>query len=614
MNARLEGEAPFKSSGILRSVRTQKSWTRWLAALASPLTRILGARGRKAARAAAERSGELPAKERRRVLGALHPVDDSNHMVALLAACSREERNSLVLSMPRWKRLLFSERLRQSPTQWQSYDGRPWRHPWLTAVHLKRLRATSDRVLADAHAFAADADASQLRFGFVGNIANALYVRAVPLRRLGLHVTQFLHPQDHFALSDPAWEEFDGAIEGDEFDVRALRSAGVALPFVSDVVRTEQDESWQEIHSAVRAGEEGQVRMALQRYPFLDLVDLLAFESYLSVLPTLDRLQQMDALLVTQSVQIAYLAKRPYLATQNGGDLWFEASRGDALGILQRRGFAGARALLINNPWTCAHARRFGFSHGIYLPLMLDEDAYAPGAPRFRAEWMERSGGDFFVLATSRLDQETKGSQIVIDGFRRFAPRYPGARLVVVNWGRDRARLLEHMRDAGLAERVLVLPLSGKRRLVDCYRSADCVLDQFVLGQYGATALEAMACARPVVMRLELAQYEALCDTGAPPVLEADGAEGVAAHLATLHADAAARRVRGDAARAWFLANHSGRRWAADYAALLIATALGHRFDFKDSPLGEPLSAEEVAYHAAELANAPSFPTYRVGS
>lgn len=547
------------------------------------------------------------------MLGALHPEHDADHIEALLAACSREERNTLVLSMPRWKRLLYSQGLQRESTQWQSYDGRPWRHPWLTAAHLKRLRVTSSRILAEARAFAAHADASELRFGFVGNIANALYVRAVPLRKRGLHLTQFLHPQDHFALSDPGWEEFDGTIEGDEFDVRALRSAGVALPLVPNVVRTEQDGSWPNIQAAVTGDPQG-VRAILQRYPFLDLTDLMAFGSYLSVLPTLDRLQEMDGLLVTQSLQIAYLAKRPYLATQNGGDLWFEASRGDALGTLQRRGFAGARALLINNPWTCAHARRFGFSHGIYLPLMLDEDTYAPGAPRFRAEWMEQSGGDFFVLATSRLDQETKGSQIVIDGFRRFAPEHPGARLLVVNWGRDRTQLLEQMRDAGLAERILVVPLSGKRRLVDCYRSADCVLDQFVLGQYGATALEAMACGRPVIMRLELAQYEALCDTGAPPVLQADGAEAVADRLAMLHDNAVARRARGDMARAWFLDNHSGRRWADDYAALLIATALGQRFDFKDSPLGEPLTPEEAAYHAAELANAPPFPTYRVGS
>jgi glycosyltransferase involved in cell wall biosynthesis len=385
------------------------------------------------------------------------------------------------------------------------------------------------------------------------------------------------------------------------------------LPLVQDVVRTAQDQSFVEIMHKVVEGPRKVAAGELSRRPYLDPLQLLAFPIYFSLLPTLDRLQEMDALLATQSLQIPLFARRPYLAAQNGGDLWFEASRGDALGRLQRRGFAAANALLASNPWTFAHARRFGFSHAFYLPLMLDEEIYAPAAPRFRREWQERSGGGFFVLVTSRLDQETKGSQVAIEGFRRFASSCPEARLVTATWGRDQARLLGRMREVGLSERLLPIPLSGKRRLIDCYRSADCLLDQFVLGQYGATALEAMACGIPVVMRLEIAQYEALCETGAPPVLQADGPDTVAAQLRALATEVGARGAHGSAARTWFLANHSARRWADDYIALLTATALGHRFDFSGSPLRQPLGEEERTYHALGLAGAPPFPEYRVG-
>jgi glycosyltransferase involved in cell wall biosynthesis len=478
---------------------------------------------------------------------------------------------------------------------------------------LKDVRAFSQRIRDQARAMAAKTDPARLRFGFVGNMANNLYSRAVPLRRRGLSITQFLHPQDDFIMSDPSWEEFDGSLEEGPLEVTALRERGVALPPVLGVVKAEQDPHHLEFVLAVARGSRALAERELGRRPYVDPLELLSFPSFFSILPTLDRLQEMDALLATQSLQIPLFAHRPYLAAQNGGDLWFEASRGDVLGTIQRRGFAAANGLLATNPWTFAHARRFGFSHAFYLPLMLDEEIYAPAAPRFRSEWTERSGGDFFVLVTARLDQETKGSQVALEGFRRFAPRCPGARLVAVTWGRDHARLLGRLREAGLAERLVPIPLSGKRRLLDVYRSADCLLDQFVLGQYGATALEAMACGLPVVMRLELAQYDALCETGAPPVLQAEGPEEVARHLSALSTDADARRFHRAAARTWFVANHSARRWADDYTALLVATALGHRFDFSDSPLRQPLDEEEVAYHTAGLASAPAFPEYRVG-
>jgi len=535
-------------------------------------------------------------------------------MERVLAACGSEERSELWLALPIWKRrLLYAGFAVQAGNRWHSYDPHPWRHPWLTRAHLLQIRSWSQQIRDEAHRIAERTDPQKLRFGFVGNMANYLYSRAVPLRRRGLRVTQFLHPQDDFVMNHPSWEEFDGVLEEGPVGCSVLLERGVALPPVADVVRTAQDPGFFDMVRTLVEGSRTVARQELSRRPYLNPVELIAFPKYFSLLPTLDRLQEMDALLATQSLQIPLFAHRPFLAAQNGGDLWFEASRGDALGTLQRRGFAAANGLLASNPWTFAHARRFGFSHAFYLPFMLDEGIYAPAAPRFRSEWKERSGGDFFVLVTSRLDQETKGSQLAIEGFRRFAPRCPGARLVAVTWGQDHARLLDRMREVGLAERLVPIPLSGKRRLLDLYRSADCLIDQFVLGQYGATALEAMACGLPVIMRLETTQYEALCETGAPPVLQADEADAVAAHLSALSADPAARRSRGATGRDWFVANHSAKRWADDYIALLVATAQGHRFDFSDSPLRAPLSDEEMTYHAEGAAGAPPFPEYRVG-
>lgn len=481
--------------------------------------------------------------------------------------------------------------------RWHSFDRTPWKHPWLTTRNLGAARDFSASIRAEAERVAARAPSEQFRYGFVGNMANSLYSRAAPLRKSGLAIDVICAPGDHHVMSQPGWEEFDGTVPDGAETVAAMRARGMALPEVPGTYQFDVTSEW----------ESAPLR---ELPPFVRLRDFLRCRNFLGHLPTLAALQQYEALLVSQLPYLGYLSGKGYLAAQCGGDIWYESSRDDVLGRLQRRGFAQARTFLVSNPWSFAHARRFGLRNLAYLPLILDEEAYSPGESRFREEWREQTGGSFFVLSTARLDDAFKGSTVGLLGFAAFAREVPGARLVLVGWGSDRVRLIARLRNLGVAERTLILPLSGKRRVIAYLRASDCLLDQFVLGYYGATALEAMAVGLPVIMRLERAQYAALCETGAPPVLEAATPEGVCAQLRRLSRDHEHRQKSRMDHRTWFLQNHGSSRWANAYRTMLAAVALGHRFRFHRSPLSAPLAAEEREYQAAELQAAPTFPSY----
>jgi glycosyltransferase involved in cell wall biosynthesis len=435
------------------------------------------------------------------------------------------------------------------------------------------------------------------RFDFVGNIANSLYARAVPLRKMGYEIGVHLHPHDTYIMSQPGWEEFDGDLPDGGVSLEELQGLGIDLPSVPGVYRS----GLMTGGSALRLGD---------LPPFVRRRDALRWPGYLCYLPTLQALQEADALLAMQVPYLAYLANRPYLVTQMGGDIWYECARDDEYGRLQRQAFHTACAFLVSNPWSFSHARRYGMRHLVYLPMMLDETVYSPGQSAYRDEWTESSRGSFIVLSTARLDDYYKGSGVAIEGFARFSRKVPGARLVIVGWGSDRERYLSQLTRYGIADKVIVLPIAGKRRLIGYLRAADCLLDQFVLGYLGATALEAMACGLPVIMRLERGQYDALAETGAPPVLDADGPEQVLAHLSRLSEEPEYRASYSRLHRDWFLANHSSARWREAYVDMLTAVAAGHRFDFNGSPLAAPLGGDERAYHATELASAPSFPSY----
>jgi glycosyltransferase involved in cell wall biosynthesis len=489
----------------------------------------------------------------------------------------------------------WAQRRHRTRAEWHSWDPSPARHPWLTAENLTRIRAFSESLWHEAHAVSSRGAADPLRFAFVGNLANYLYKRAVPLRKRGWQVELVLHPDDDHVLSQPGWEEWDGELRTNARTVRELEAEGIRLASVADVVKPPK-----EFIAPASAD---------RTEPYLRRHDLYRFPEYLAYAPVFRHLQHADAVLTAQAPYLAYLARRPYLAAQGGGDLWFDCSRDDVHGQLCRISFGSANAILASNPWTFAHARRFGMRNAIYLPYMLDDEAYSSGPPKYHAEWKERTGGRFFVLSTARFDERYKGSSVALEGFARFAAANPEARLIAIGWGDDADVQLGRLSELGIDTKVHVLPLAGKRRVVDYLRSSDCLLDQFALGAYGATALEAMGCGLPVVMRLELEQYRALCGSP-PPVLNAEGPEEVAAALALLADDPDRRRRLAADHRAWFVANHGSSTWAGRYIDVLRATALGEEFDYADSPLTEPTSEEETEYYAAGLRSAPPFPHY----
>jgi glycosyltransferase involved in cell wall biosynthesis len=458
------------------------------------------------------------------------------------------------------------------------------------------MKAFSQEVLARERLAFDRVDPSKLKFGFCGNIANCMYGRALPLRRTGLDVSIHIHPGDYYVMSHPVWEEFDGEAPEGDLTIENLRASVPDLPHVEDVF--------------VRPWVDDRVTIERLGGSFLRDSDIKHFPSYLGLVRTLLDLQEKDALWGTQVAYIAYLANRPYVLSQSGGELWFEASRNDEMGALMRQSFAQARLILATNPWTFAQARRFGLDQVIYLPMMIDETVYAPGHGEARAQWEGESGGRFFVLTSSRLDERNKGSSVGLEGFARFSRSCPDARMVLLGWGNDMAKFEKALDELGIRDKVYRLPAVGKKRLRDYLRSADVFIDQFVLGYFGAAGLEAMASGLPVIGGYELEQYEALCDTGAPPISNARSAENVARHLVRLHGDVELRKNEAASLRQWFVDNHGSARRAEDYTAVLSATALSLPTGVERSPLRAELSEEERAYLAQGIKQAPPYPSY----
>jgi glycosyltransferase involved in cell wall biosynthesis len=494
--------------------------------------------------------------------------------------------------------LFFPGKSKGPTNDWHSFDSTPWLYPWLTFKNISKFRGYSDTWLSKLElVYEARGENQDKKYGFIGNMANNLYARAVAISHRKLNIDLFIHPHDSYLMSHPAWEEYDGEVPADIYTVDSAKAAGILLPEI-DCLRDNL--------GTIQSSEilEADLLNGMRK------ADLEAYRDYFAYMPTLTAINQYDALLSIQAPYLAYLSGAPYCATQMGGEVWYECSRNDIYGMLQRASYANSKVFLFSNPWSLSFARRYKFSNLIYVPMLISEDKYSPGHQEYREEWMRKTGGDFFVLMTSRVDYKFKGTDIALDGFAKFSNQNPGARLVLIGWGDDFDRNYIELKKRGLENKVLILPMTGKLRLIKYLRSADCVIDQLTIGYYGASALEALACGKPLIMKINCSQYNALLHEGAPPVCNSANAVEVFDSLVKLHSDGSYKELLGIKAREWFMKTHSNEKWGKVYEMILWAVAENALPKFNFSPLKRIKTWREVKYLENERKNAPIFPNY----
>jgi len=487
-----------------------------------------------------------------------------------------------------------------------STDEHPWEHPFLRVRNIERFHAYSRQVWQFATEHAARRP-GRLRCAFAVNLAQNMYSAARIARQFGVEAELFPHPLDQTAIGAPQWDEFDGE-HADVLDGKGFlaRHGSLALEVPCRQVAMQGQvllEAWQQFGTGRRAP----LQRLLAACPGLRIEALLGAEGHYPYFEWARVLGEYDAAYACSNPFPAYASGIPYLAQSSGGDLRSACGQPTAAGAMLGLAFAGARFSTVTNALSIAHHRRHGFVNAVQLPYPMDTRRYAPGPSAARHEWEQRLGPGVFVLSTARLDARTKGQDAaLLDALIGAARGMPSLRFVFIAWGASTADTQARLAAAGMQNRCLLLAPAGKRRLIDYYRGCDLVLDQFVAGFFGATALEAASIGRPVVMQLRTDQVAPLYGNDVPPVVHASAPDEAAAAIASLARDAGLRAARGEALRQWLLRHHGADRTGPVLAALLAVAA--DRVPLPPdlvTPLLDPESDAERAYHEACLAPVP---------
>jgi len=246
----------------------------------------------------------------------------------------------------------------------------------------------------------------------------------------------------------------------------------------------------------------------------------------------------------------AYLSRRPFIANTQGSDFRELALTNSVRGILLRRAYKKAKAVLFFQPDHYHIFSRLKLNNGIFLPPLWDISFFQ--SKKITSEYDDK----FIIFHPTSLNWRLKGNNILINGFEKFVKNNPNAVLIIVDRGIDSQKTKDLIKKLGIENYIKFIhgPLNSWD-LLKYYNIADVIVDQFVYGVLGSIAWEVFSCAKPLIAFVNDKQYTEVYGQ-APSLANASTAIGVSEQLENLK-NSGLRKKIGLESREWITKYHS---------------------------------------------------------
>lgn len=379
-----------------------------------------------------------------------------------------------------------------------------------------------------------------MKIGLYGGIANNMYVMARSLAKQGIEVCFIRDRQDGFAFSQPVWEDMPFTLAYEDL----LKT--VKWPW-NEWAKQENLLGWHApdwLYDPLDCSYFKPVRPSLG---FLDRV-LFYVNSKAKTfwLATLSLMRSCDLLIACgiDGAILAWASGKPFLLWPHGADVL------TALGLQiphswRPRAWVGyylahrfLRSAYENALCVGTHCPA-GFDWNLSDPTLKFTIELLPIPVRV-GNRLERSvrrtllvdlmgrlrqplpQAEWILFVPSRIDFFWKGTDLLLRALARL-PQNNGLHFIFSGWGTD----YEKAREMISTDRAMFLPCAvSKPILYDFFRAADAVVDQFRMGVYGTSAVEAMSCGAPVMMWIDEERFQAH-GWEPPPVLNVKNEEGI---------------------------------------------------------------------------------------
>ncbi|MEM4406529.1 MAG: glycosyltransferase [Candidatus Methanomethylicaceae archaeon] len=378
---------------------------------------------------------------------------------------------------------------------------------------------------------------TKIRVLHLGNTNNIGYEIASALQAVGVESTLYVDKTEFFT-SDPSWEQEDLSRGGRPDWVRYYRNLD---------------------RHKIRLGN------LKIRFPYFhrlqQLLDLIGIAHEYDVLQAYN----YDVVLCLSQPHKAYIA------FCIGGDLNVTALKNGFIGFLMRSAYRHARYVFYSNINMIDSVRKLKLKNAYFMPLPINTGKYVPSN---QSDLRRQLGCEVLLFSPTRHDWATKGNDKFITALAKLVCQSPvKIKIILCQWGQDIERSRSLCSQLGLDPYVVWHPLMPKGELIKFYQAADIVIDQFNVGAFGLVTLEAMSCAKPVIVGYNK-NFASACYPELPPLRCAVDSEEIFHTLKELIENPEHREELGYRSREWVVKYH-GRIQVAQRHLEFYRTMLG---------------------------------------
>ena len=198
----------------------------------------------------------------------------------------------------------------------------------------------------------------------------------------------------------------------------------------------------------------------------------------------------------------AYLSRKNFLAHVQGSDIHKLAFSNSLKGILIRKAYKKAKAIIIETPDMFISHQKLKLNNHINLPVWGEAEFFKPIQPK------ENKYESKFVIfhPTSQIWWK-KGNQFLIEGYAKFAKENKDALLLISKSGEDVSNAMSLVEKLGISNQVEFIEPVNHDEMEQLYAISDVVADQFVWGALGGIGREAISCERPLLTDFDVDGY-----------------------------------------------------------------------------------------------------------
>jgi glycosyltransferase involved in cell wall biosynthesis len=253
---------------------------------------------------------------------------------------------------------------------------------------------------------------------------------------------------------------------------------------------------------------------------------------------------------MTEFPIFAIFSGKPYALLSTGSDmrtLFFEKS---LKGFLYRLSYKKAKIIIWGEPDKLS----------LIDKLKLSKKAVFVNAPRNVEIYPQKiEKGDlknkFVIFHPVAQDWKIKKNEIFIRAYNKLCAKRDDIFLILSDRGPDIDKTKKILFDGYANNRFQFVPYLDSIKLQHYYNLSDVIVDQFALGSFGMITVEAMKCAKPVLVKIDEKSFSVCYETIPTGIINIDSEDGIFDALNKLASDRKLVEELGNRNKEWIEKN-----------------------------------------------------------